>query len=384
MTDYKRIKADIDLDALRYNITELKKCVKDNVKVLAVIKADGYGHGACPIAKYIGDLVEYFGVATIDEAIELRNYGIKHNILILGYVPSYDFLKLLNYNVTQTVYDLEEAKKLSEIAIKYGKKASVHIKVDTGMSRIGIMPNQEGLKVALEINKLEGLQVEGIFSHYAKADEEDKSSAVMQYNTFKEFLDLLEANNMSFAIKHIANSAGTMEMNDEFDMIRLGIAMYGLYPSEEVKKDIILRPVMTFKAHISHVKTILEGTGVSYGWNYFANGEKIIATVTAGYADGYPRAQTNVGRVIINGEYAPIIGNVCMDQFMIDVTNVPNVKVGDEVILFGSDNGLFISVEEVAGPANSFNYELVCNVSRRVPRVYYLEGQQVCAINYLL
>lgn len=381
---YSRIRADVDLDALRYNILQLKKCVNQNVKALAVIKADGYGHGACPIARYIDDLVEYFGVATIDEAMELRKSGVTKDILILGYVPTSEYEKIVEYNFTQTVYDYNDAKKLSDIASTRNKKAIVHIKVDTGMSRIGINPDYKGVKLVEDIYNLPGLVLEGIFSHYAKADEEDKTSAIGQCNIFKEFLLELSKKSIEIPIKHIANSAGIMEMNDDFQMIRLGIAMYGQYPSKEIKKNIVLKPVMTFVAHVSYVKTIPSGTGVSYGWNYFADGDRIIATVTAGYADGYPRAQTNIGRVIVNGEYAPIVGNVCMDQFMIDITNIPNVKVGDEIVLFGNQNGKEITVEEVAQPANSFNYELLCNISRRVTRVYHLNGEIINVVNYLI
>ncbi|MBQ9278884.1 MAG: alanine racemase [Lachnospiraceae bacterium] len=382
---YNRIYAGINIDNLRYNVKTMKSLVKPDMKVLLVIKADAYGHGSVEVAKRTLDLADYFGVATIDEAVELRNAGIDTPILIIGYTDRDNYDKLIAYNITQAVYDVEECKILSELALSKGKKAKVHIKVDTGMSRIGFLTDDNGVNEAAKLKELEGLDIEGIFTHYAKADEFDKTAALGQKEKFKWFIEELEKKGMSFAIKHIDNSAGTMELKDnEFDMIRLGIVTYGLYPSDEVDKSVIIKPVMSLVAHIAHIKTLPAGVGVSYGWTFVTDKETRIATVTVGYADGYPRAQSGRGRVIIHGKYAPILGRVCMDQIMVDVTDIPEAKLRDEVILIGSSEDACITVEEVAEPAASFNYELVCNIARRVPRVYYEEGKENICVNYLV
>lgn len=382
---YNRIYAGINMDNLRYNISKMKSLRKPETKIMTIIKADAYGHGAVEIAKRINDLSDYHGVATIDEAIELRNAGIETPILIIGYTDSEDYDKLISYNITQAVYDIKECQKLSDTATGMGKTAKVHIKVDTGMARIGFPVSDTGVRDAIKLSDMPGIEIEGIFTHYARADEVNKNYSYEQKKKFLWFIESLEEAGITFKFKHIDNSAGTMEMNDDdFDMVRLGIVTYGLYPSEEIDRSVIIKPVMSLVAHVSHVKTLPAGVGVSYGWTYVTCKETKVATVTAGYADGYPRALSNKGRVIIHGEYAPIIGRVCMDQFMIDVTDISDVKVKDEVILIGGDNEKYISVEEVAAPAESFNYELVCNISRRVPRVYFQKGKYTEEANYLL
>lgn len=382
---YNRIYAGINMDNLRYNISKMKSLRKPDTKIMTIIKADAYGHGAVEIAKRINDLSDYHGVATIDEAIEIRNAGIETPILIIGYTDSEDYEKLIAYNITQAVYDIKECKKLSDTAVRMGKNAKVHIKVDTGMARIGFPVSDTGVSDAIKLSDMPGIEIEGIFTHYARADEVNKNYSYEQKKKFLWFIESLEQSGITFKLKHIDNSAGTMEMNDDdFDMVRLGIVTYGLYPSEEIDRSVVIKPVMSLVAHVSHVKTLPAGVGVSYGWTYVTCKETKVATVTAGYADGYPRALSNKGRVIIHGEYAPIIGRVCMDQFMIDVTDISDVKVKDEVILIGGDNDKYISVEEVAAPAESFNYELVCNISRRVPRVYFQKGKYTEEANYLL
>ena len=382
---YNRIYARINMDNLRYNITKMKSLRKPDMKIMTIIKADAYGHGAVEIAKRIEDLSDYHGVATIDEAVELRNAGITTPILIIGYTDCEDYEKLIAYNITQAVYDVEECRKLSELAVSKNARVKVHIKVDTGMSRIGFPVNDTGINQAITLKDMQGLEIEGIFTHYAKADEVNKNYSYEQKKKFLHFIQSLEDAGICFKLKHIDNSAGTMEMNDDdFDMVRLGIVTYGLYPSEEIDRSVVIKPVMSVVAHISHIKTLPAGVGVSYGWTYVTCKETRVATVTAGYADGYPRALSNKGRVIINGQYAPIIGRVCMDQFMIDITNVPDVSLRDEVILIGGKDDKYISVEEVAAPAESFNYELVCNISRRVPRVYFENGTDTVCANYLL
>lgn len=382
---YNRIYARINMDNLRYNIEKMKSMVKPDMKVLAVVKADAYGHGAVGVSQRIRDIVDYFGVATIDEAVELRNAGITEPILIIGYTDSDDFEKLVEHNITQAVYDVKECEKLSSVAVSAGTKIKVHLKVDSGMGRIGFLANESGVEEALKLKCMEGLDIEGIFTHYAKADELDKSYSRGQKEKFLDFIKGMEAGGVTFAIKHIDNSAGTMEMDDdEFDMVRLGIVSYGLYPSEEVDKSVEIRPVMSLVSHVSHVKTVEAGTSISYGGTYITDTTRRIATVTVGYADGYPRAQSNLGRVIVRGQYAPIVGRVCMDQMMIDVTDIPDVSVKDEVILIGGTDDKYISVEEVAQYANSFNYELVCHIGRRVPHVYNEDGADTVCVNYLV
>ncbi|MBQ8413539.1 MAG: alanine racemase [Lachnospiraceae bacterium] len=384
-TGYNRIYARINIDNLRYNITKMKSLRKSDMKIMTIIKADAYGHGSVEIAKRISDLSDYYGVATIDEAVELRNAGITTPILIIGYTDSSDYEKLVAYNITQAVYDVGECEKLSQVALAMGSKVKVHIKVDTGMSRIGFSVDKDGIAGAISLKNMQGIEIEGIFTHYAKADEVNKNYSYQQKKKFLYFIDEMEKEGIHFLLKHIDNSAGTMEMDDdEFDMVRLGIVTYGLYPSEEVDKSVVIKPVMSLIAHVAHVKQLPAGVGVSYGWTYVTCKDTKVATVTAGYADGYPRALSNKGRVIINGHYAPIIGRVCMDQFMVDVTNIPEVAVKDEVILIGGTDDKYVSVEEVAAPAESFNYELVCNISRRVPRVYYENGGDTVSANYLL
>ena len=385
MRKYNRIEADIDLDAVRYNIEQLKALNPPERKTLLVIKADAYGHGAVTFAEEFDDLADYYGVACIDEAVELRNAGITKPILILGNTDEEDFETAVEKDITMAVYDAEKCRLLSETALRLGKKAKVHIKADSGMSRIGFQCDEAGINEASKLLSMEGLDIEGVFTHFAKADTYDKSDAVGQRARFTAFTDALTERGFKFRIRHIDNSAGAMELHSKgFDMMRLGIAIYGLEPSDEMDKSLVLRPAMTLKAHITHIKTLEPGRGISYGWTYVTDRSIRVATVSAGYADGYPRAQSGRGRVLIRGKYAPILGRVCMDQFMVDVSDIPEAELRDEVILFGTDGAGSIPVEEVAEPANSFNYELVCNVARRVPRVYIKNGSKCKEINYLI
>jgi alanine racemase len=384
MGNYRRIEADIDLSAVRQNIMTVKALNKPEQRVLLVVKADAYGHGAVPLVRAMQDLADYLGVANLDEAKELRNAGIQKPILILGYTDEEEFEELIRYDITQAVYDVEKCRLLSEKALSMGKQAKVHIKADSGMSRIGFQCNEEGINLASQLLSMKGLDVEGVFTHYAKADEWDKTAAKKQYAAFTYFVGSLEEKGFRFRYKHMDNSAGAMEIHSEgFDMMRLGIVIYGLYPSEEVDQSVKLSPAMSLKSHITHIKTLEPGRGISYGWTYITDRPVRVATVCCGYADGYPRAQSGRGRVLIHGKYAPILGRVCMDQFMVDVTEIPEAAVRDTVTLIGEEAGNRISVEEVAAPAASFNYELVCNVARRVPRVYFQDGKEIGCVNYL-
>ena len=385
-SNYNRVQAVINLDNIRHNISAMKSLVDKDKKMLAVIKADAYGHGAVEVAEALDDLVDFYAVAFIDEALELRRAGIDKPILILGYTDPVDYELLLKYDVRPAMYETDDAQKLSDLAVSMGIKAKVHIKVDTGMGRIGFSCDDTGVEKIAEISNMPGIEVEGIFTHYAKADEIDKTAANGQLEKFRWIIGQLVGLGIHIPVRHISNSAGIMEMdNSDFDMVRSGIVTYGLYPSEEVDKSIVeLRPAMSLMSKVIFVKDVKAGTGIGYGWSYIADHDIRVATVSAGYADGYPRAQSNKGRVIIHGKYAPIIGRVCMDQFMVDVSHIDGVQVRDDVILIGRDGDKEVTVEEVAEPANSFNYELVCNISRRVPRTYIRDGKELVQVNYLL
>ena len=386
MEQYYRIAAEIDLDAIRKNILTMKGCIPSDKKLLAVIKANGYGHGAIELAKELDDLSDYYGVACIDEGIELRIAGIAKPLLILGETDSSLYKKLIEYDITQTIFTVEDAKQLSQVAQAMGKVAKLHIKLDTGMNRIGFRCNEEGVQAIKKIASLPALNVEGIFTHYYRADEIDKTVANKQLDAFTEMLKKLETEGLSFAIRHISNSAGIMEMpNDTYDMVRSGISTYGLYPSEEMNKEAcVLYPAMTLKSHITYIKEVPKGETIGYGGTFTLQENRKIATVGVGYADGYPRALSNQGRMLVCGKYAPIVGRVCMDQTMIDVTDIPEVTVGDEVVLVGRQGDGIISCEEVADMSASFNYEFVCDVNRRVPRIFIKNGNVVSVKNYLL
>ncbi len=381
MDKYIRTFAEIDLDAILNNFNELKKCVSDNTKICAVIKADGYGHGSVVLAELLKDKADYFAVATVDEAIELRNAGIRTPVLILAYTHDDDNVLLIENDISMTVFTLDSAINIQRAAQITGKRAKIHIAIDTGMTRIGFSLNDESVNAIKTISEMPEIEIQGIFSHYACADMTDKTTSEMQSKRFKSFIKLCEVNGIDFPVKHICNSAAISELSEHFDMIRMGISLYGLYPSEEVDKSKIdLIPAMTLKSHITHIKEVPAGEGISYGHTYKTTESRRIATVSAGYADGYPRALSNVGKVIVKGKFAPITGRVCMDQFMIDVTDIPDTQIDDEVILFGKDS---ISAEDIGNMSMSFNYEVVCGVSRRIPRVYKKDGRTVRIINYL-
>jgi alanine racemase len=311
---------------------------------------------------------------------------VKKPILILGETDDSLFEKVVQQDITTTIFTFEQAKSLSEKAGALGKSAKLHIKLDTGMNRIGFPCNQASEEAIAEIAKLPNLDVEGIFTHYFKADCQDKSSAMEQLAKYTDMLNSLEQRGITFAIRHISNSAGIMEMpNDTYDMVRSGISTYGLYPSEEMDKEAcVLHPAMTFKSHITHVKTVKAGETVGYGATYTLPCDKRIATVGVGYADGYARALSNQGRMLVRGQFAPIVGRVCMDQTMIDVSEIPDVAVGDEVVLFGAQGENVLPVEEIADMSASFNYEFVCDINRRVPRIFYEQGKVIGVKNYLL
>lgn len=385
MSKYYRIQADIDLSAIRKNIETMRSRIPAGKKLLAVIKANAYGHGSIEVANALDDLADYYGVACIDEAVELRLAGITKPILILGVTDESLFPDIVKYDITQTIFTLEQAKALSEEARRQGKEGKLHIKIDTGMNRIGFACVKESVPEIVAIRKLPNLNVEGIFTHYYKADAKDKSLAYAQLEKYTQMVKWLEGAGVTFAIRHISNSAGIMEMpNDTYDMVRSGISTYGLYPSDEMDTELnVLYPAMELKSHVTYVKKVPAGQTIGYGGTYTTPEERTIATVGVGYADGYPRALSNQGRMLVRGQYAPIVGRVCMDQTMIDVTDIPEVQAGDEVVLAGTQGDNRISVEELADMSASFNYEFVCDVNRRVPRIYYRDGKVVEVKNYL-
>ena len=386
MREYSRIYAKINLDAIHFNIKSIIGKIADNTQIIAVIKADGYGHGAVEIAEEIEpyDKVYGFAVATADEAFILRRNGITKPILVLGYTYEEDYEKLLRKQVSLTVFSYEVAEKLSKIAAQSDMPAKIHIKIDTGMSRIGYQVCEETAEEIAKIAALPGVAIEGMFTHFAKADEEDKTATYVQLAEYKKMIALLEKHNISIPIKHCSNSAGIAEIPEaNMDVVRAGIILYGLWPSDEVSRNSIdLEPVMELKSKITYIKTLEAGRSISYGGTYTLNEPRRIATIPVGYADGYPRSLSNTGYVLIHGKKAPIVGRVCMDQFMVDVTDIPDVKVLDVVTLLGNDHGAFLGMEELGSLSDRFNYEFACDIGKRIPRVFYKNGHPVMTKDY--
>lgn len=381
---YQRTYAKIDLDKIEYNINNILKKVDSRAKFLAVIKADAYGHGAVPVSRLIEDKCDFFGVACVDEALELINSGIKKPVLVLGYVSPKQYFDVVKNDIRIPIFSYDTAKALSDEAVRQGKVSVFHFCVDTGMSRIGFQVNEESADTCKKITRLPNIRAEGLFSHFASADEKDLSKAVKQRELFDVFALMLAERKINIPIKHINNSAGIMVFDDMLDMVRAGIVIYGLYPSDEVDKSLLdIKPALEWKTHVSHIKTLEAGREISYGGTYKTERETVVATIPVGYADGYPRCLTNKGRVIIKGKYAKIIGRVCMDQFMVDITDIPDVNIEDEVTLVGTDGNAKLTMEEVSGLAHSFNYELPCRISHRVPRVYVKNKKVVNTVNYL-
>lgn len=381
---YFRTQAKIDLDAVEYNYNSTRAKLPQGCKLLGVIKADAYGHGAVELARFLENKCDFFGVACIEEAVELKKADIKTPILILGYVAPGFYDLVVKYDIRIPVFSYDTAKALSDEAVKQGKTVPFHFCIDTGMSRIGFQVNEESADICKEICALPNIEAEGLFSHFATADESDLTKALAQREKYKAFVEMLEGRGIQIPIKHLNNSAGIMNFDEYFDMCRMGIILYGLYPSEEVDKSLLdIKPVMSWLTHISHIKTLEAGREVSYGGTFKTTEPRVIATIPVGYADGYPRCLSNKGRVIINGQYAPIVGRVCMDQFMVDVTDVDGAELDSTVTLVGKDGDAELSMEEVSNAAYSFNYELPCRVARRVPRTYYKDGKFIKATNYM-
>lgn len=371
MSTYHRVYAQIDLNCIYHNIAQVKKARPD-VAIMPVVKADGYGHGAIETAKVLTELADGYAVAVIEEAVELRDAGITKPILIVGTLSSHHFKTAVLYDIIVPLYTETMAKNLSDAAAALGKTASAHLVLDTGMNRIGMPCNAHSIDLVKKISAMPSLDICGIFSHFATADEADKTFSMMQIRRFEDFCSALKSIGISPRCRHIANSAAIIDMADtSFNMLRPGIITYGLNPSDEIDKSVLsLRPAMELKTHITHVKRVPKGEGISYGLTYTTPSERIIATVPVGYADGYPRLLSGKGRVIVRGSYAPIVGRICMDQFMIDVTDIDGVCAEDTVTLMGRDGDCYIGADEIAAHAMTINYEIICGISKRVPRVY--------------
>ena len=384
MKTYYRTQANINLDAIYQNVENAKKLLKPNTRMMAVIKADGYGHGAVEIAGTIDALADAYGVAILEEGIELRRAGVTKPILILGHTAPEQYEELIANDIATAAFTLEMARKLSATAVRMNRDGKIHLKLDTGMSRIGFGLTGESLEQILEISKLPGIEIEGCFSHFATMDEADKTKAMTQFQRFLDFTNQLEERGLPLPLKHISNSAGIIEAPEvQLDMVRDGICLYGLYPSEEVQKHRLpLIPAMEWKARISFVKELPAGVDIGYGGTYTTRGDTKVATIPVGYADGYPRCLSGKGSVLIAGRRAPILGRVCMDQFMVDVTDIPAAATGVEATLVGRDGGEEISMEEISAMAHSFNYEFACDVGKRVPRVYFRHGKVVSTRDY--
>ena len=382
--EYYRVKAEIKLDAIHENVVNAKALTKPGTKLMAIIKADAYGHGAVMVAHTLEDVADAYGVAILEEGIELRQSGINKPILILGYTPAPLYPAMIKYDIATAVFEYDMAERMSEAAEKIGKKAKVHIKLDTGMSRIGFKQDDESLEVIKKIAKLPGIEIEGCFTHFATMDEKDKTKAMKQFERYMYFVKRIEDAGITIPVKHVSNSAGIIEKQEvNLDMVRDGICVYGMYPSDEVDKTKLkLTPAMEIKSYVSFVKTLEAGVEIGYGGTYTTTKETTVATIPVGYADGYSRALSNRGRVLIKGKSFPIIGRVCMDQFMVDISELPEIRQGDEVTLVGRDGDEYISIEEMADMSYSFNYEFVCDIGKRIPRVYYKGGKVIATKDF--
>ncbi len=387
---------EIDLDALKSNLTGIRKLLRPSTKVCAVVKADAYGHGVKEVAHFFAECgVDYFAVSMADEALQLRLLGIDKPILILGYTDPVRADELVKNNITQSIFDLDMAQALSDAALRQGTKCKVHIKIDTGMSRVGFRAGYNAVKAITAISKLPGIIIEGMFTHFATADELDRAYMDYQFELFEGVAEELDRIGIHVPVRHVANSAAMMMYPEtQLDMVRPGIILYGMYPSLEVDKNRLeLKTAMSLKANITLIKRVYAGDTVSYGRTFTAERDMLVATIPIGYADGYMRSLSNKGCMLVNGQRAPVIGRVCMDQCMIDVTHIQGpIAVGDEVVVYGvqeycGPEGSFkdcITIEEVAATCGMINYEMSCIIGKRIPRVYKQAGEIVDVVNYLV
>ena len=374
MSEHNRVCAQIDLDAVSYNMEQMKNQIGKEARLIAVIKTDGYGHGAVPIAQMFETFSYVWGyaLACIEEAVALREAGIKKPILVLGCIFPDQYETMVEQEIRAAVYTKEMAEGMSLEAVRQGKKAYFHIKIDTGMGRIGFPVNEESVDLIEQISKLPNIYMEGMFTHFAKADEKEKSYTLKQHEKFLWMKEQMEARKVEITYYDCDNSAGIIDFpNMKHDLARAGIATYGMYPSDEVQKENVhLKPALSLISHVTFVKEVEAGTPISYGGTFVASRKMKVATIPVGYGDGYPRSLSNKGSVLIRGKRAKILGRVCMDQFMVDVTEIPNVAFMDPVVLIGKDGEEEIKVEELSKLSGRFNYEFVCCLGKRIPRVY--------------
>ncbi len=371
MEKFTRTYALIHVDAVVQNIENVYRQVGADVKIMAIVKANAYGHGAVKLATLIQDKVYGFAVATVNEALELRESGIDNMILVLGYVTHAEYDSMIKNKITFAILSEDMGIAIDERAKALGMKALCHIKVNTGMNRIGFFTDDSAVDEIERVCRLNNLSCDGIFMHFATADMKDKTYSRQQFDLFTKVTEELSGRGISFAIKHCANSAAIIDMPEyAMDMVREGIILYGLRPSDEVNADYPLCPVMEIKSHVIFVKELSAGCSVSYGRTYVTSAATKVATVAIGYADGYPRSLSSKGYVLIRGRKAPVIGRVCMDQMMVDVTDIPDVQVEDVVTIVGKDGDMEITVDDLSEISGKFNYEFVCGISDRVERKY--------------
>ena len=387
MKHYMRVCAEINLDAVAYNFRNMKENLNPETQMIAVVKTDGYGHGAVPIPQMVQEYpyVWGFATATIEEALILRKEGVKKPILILGFVFPDAYEDVVRYDIRPAVFKLSMARQLSEEAVRQQKTVHVHIKVDTGMSRIGFADTAESADIVKEISGLPNLETEGLFTHFARADERDKTAANEQLTRYQAFAKLLEDRQVPIKYHHCSNSAGIYDMKDaNMDIVRAGISIYGMYPSDEVNKMAApLAPVMSLKSHIVFIKELQPGAAISYGGTYVADHEMKVATIPVGYGDGYPRALSGKGRVLIRGCQAPILGRICMDQTLVDITDIPEAQIGDEVTVYSDETFGGSSVDHAADLIGTISYELLCCIGTRVPRIFIENGKEKDILRYI-
>lgn len=373
----------IDLDAVSANFEAVRR--RAGVQVMAVVKADAYGHGAVQVARLLEDRCAFFGVSSVLEALELRRAGLKKPILVLGYTPVEAYPTVIREHIRPAIFHEEDAAALSAAARQMGTTAPFHFALDTGMSRIGFQATEEEAELCAKIAALPGLEAEGLFSHFATADSRDLDRARRQMALFDRFDAMLKARGVRIPIRHLNNSAGVMNFDCHYEMVRAGIVTYGMYPSSEVPRErLALTPALRWFSRVTHVKTLPPGREISYGGTFVTQNPTTVATIPVGYADGYRRSLSGRFHVLIRGKRALILGRICMDQMMVDVTGIPGVSVGDLVTLVGSDGGECITMEQIAEAAGSFHYEFASGISRRVPRHYVSGGKRQHSVRYLL
>lgn len=378
---------EINMDNLEDNFKSIREIVNGNTMIMPVIKANGYGHGSLELAKMYTKIgAERIAVSVLTEAIELRKAGIECPLQVLNYTSNGQMSKILDYDIIQSIYRYKDAEDLSAAAVKKDKTAKIHIKIDSGMNRVGFIVNEDSIEEIMKIAALPNIEIEGIFTHFAKADEFNKEFTKIQYEKFQWIVNKLEKKGILIKVKHISNSAAIIDLKEyNLDMVRPGIMLYGYYPSEEVdKQKIKLNPAMTLKARISNIKTLPTNVGISYGHAFTTERVSVIGTIPIGYADGFSRMLSGKAYVSVNGTRVPIVGRICMDQMMIDITDIADVGIGDEVVLFGAGDESYPKVEEVAAQLGTINYELICMMGRRIPRVYLKNNEVIKIVDYLI